>query len=59
MVSDAIKKYRDMFAFGLLAVAVLYLISGVSLLVKSEDDTFLSFTGWGRRPSATCSRIRS
>ena len=45
MVGDAIKKYRDMLAFGLLAVAVLYLISGLSLLFKGEEDSFLSFSG--------------
>ena len=38
MVSDAIKKYRDMLAFGLLAVAVLYLISGLSLLNTSAKS---------------------
>jgi hypothetical protein len=45
VVSDAIKKYRDVFAFGLLAVAVLYMISGLSLLFKSEEDSFLDFSG--------------
>jgi hypothetical protein len=32
------KKLREPIAFGLIAVAVLYLVSGVSLLFKSEDD---------------------
>jgi hypothetical protein len=45
VVGDAVKKYRDMFSFGLLAVAILYLISGVSLLAKSEQDSLLDFPG--------------
>lgn len=39
MVTDAVKKYRDVLAYGLLAIAALYLISGLSLLFKSEEDT--------------------
>lgn len=38
MVSDALKKSREILAYGLLAVAALYLISGLSLLLKSEAD---------------------
>ena len=45
MVTEAIKKVRDIFAYGLLAVAVLYLISALSLLFKSEDDVGLDFSG--------------
>lgn len=45
MVTAATKKYRDIFAYGLLAVAALYLISGLSLLFKSKEDIGLGFTG--------------
>lgn len=45
MVTEAIKKVRDIFAYGLLAVAALYLISALSLLFKSEDDVGLDFSG--------------
>lgn len=45
MVTEAIKKFRDIFAYGLLAVAALYLISALSLLFKSEDDVGLGFSG--------------
>ena len=38
MLSDATKKYRDVFAFGLIGVAALVLLSGISLLFKSGDD---------------------
>ena len=38
MLSDATKKYRDAFAFGLIGVATLILLSGLSLLFKSGDD---------------------
>jgi hypothetical protein len=38
VVSDAIKKNREVFAYGLLGVAALYFISGLSLLFKSGDD---------------------
>ena len=38
MVSDATKKYREIFAYGLLGVAALYFIGGLSLLFKSGDD---------------------
>ena len=38
MVSEAIKKQREIFAYGLLGVAALYLIGGLSLLFKSGDD---------------------
>lgn len=38
MVTDATKKYRDLLAYGLLAVAVLALIAALSLLFKSGDD---------------------
>ncbi|MBA2444328.1 MAG: hypothetical protein H0V49_03230 [Nocardioidaceae bacterium] len=37
MLTEATKKFRDIFAYGLLGVAALYLISGLSLLFKSED----------------------
>ena len=39
VVTDAVKKYREILAYGLLGVAALYLISGLSLLFKSEEDT--------------------
>ncbi|MEP6666266.1 MAG: hypothetical protein ABJA81_07460 [Nocardioidaceae bacterium] len=45
MVIDATKKYREIFAYGLLGVAALYFISGLSLLFKSEDDSGLPFSG--------------
>src|SRR5207342_2281443 len=38
VVSDATKKYREIFAYGLLGIAALYFISGLSLLFKSGDD---------------------
>ncbi|MBA2574811.1 MAG: hypothetical protein M3423_10655 [Actinomycetota bacterium] len=38
MVTEATKKFRDVFAYGLLGVAALYLLSGLSLLFKSEDE---------------------
>jgi hypothetical protein len=38
VVSDATKKHREIFAYGLLGVAALYFISGLSLLFKSGDD---------------------
>lgn len=37
MLTEAIRKFRDIFAYGLLGVAALYLISGLSLLFKSEN----------------------
>ncbi|MEJ7706681.1 MAG: hypothetical protein WKF82_04945 [Nocardioidaceae bacterium] len=46
MVTDATtQKLRDLVAYGLLAVAALYFLSGLSLLFKSEQDSGLSFTG--------------
>lgn len=45
MVIDALRKLREIFAFGLLAVAALYLVSGLSLLLKSERDVMLDFGG--------------
>lgn len=45
MVTEATKKYREVFAYGLLGVAALYFISGLSLLFKSEEDSGLAFTG--------------
>lgn len=39
MVTEATKKFRDVFAYGLLAVAALYLLSGLSLLFKSAEDS--------------------
>ncbi len=45
MVTEALRKSRDIFAYGLLAVAALYLISALSLLFKSEDDVGLDFSG--------------
>ncbi len=38
MVTEATKKFRDVFAYGLLGVAALYLLSGLSLLFMSEDE---------------------
>lgn len=38
MVIDATKKHREVFAYGLLGVAALYLISALSLLFKSGSD---------------------
>lgn len=45
MLSDAARKFRDVFAFGAIAVAALYAISGLSLLFKSEDEAGLDFSG--------------
>ncbi len=45
MVTDATKKFREIFAYGLLGVAALYVISGLSLLFKSQDSVGLAFTG--------------
>lgn len=45
MVTESLKKSRDILAYGLLAVAALYLISALSLLFKSEDDVGLDFSG--------------
>lgn len=45
MVGDTVKKYRDLLSVGLLAVASLYVISGISLLSKSREDSFLDFSG--------------
>jgi hypothetical protein len=44
VVTDALKKYREIFAYGLLAVAALYLISGLSLLFKSENGLGVDFS---------------
>jgi hypothetical protein len=38
VVTEAAKKHREIFAFGLLGVAALYFISGLSLILKSGDD---------------------
>ena len=38
MITDATKKFREIFAYALLGVAALYFISGLSLLFKSADD---------------------
>jgi hypothetical protein len=38
VVTEATKKYREILAYGLLGVAVLYFISGLSLIFKSGDD---------------------
>ncbi|MBA2773593.1 MAG: hypothetical protein H0U36_06060 [Nocardioidaceae bacterium] len=38
MITDATKKFREIFAYALLGVAALYFISAVSLLFKSEED---------------------
>jgi FtsH-binding integral membrane protein len=38
VVNDVTKKYRDLLAYGLLAVASLALITGLSLIFKSGDD---------------------
>jgi hypothetical protein len=47
---DTTKKYRDVFAFGLLAVAALYLIGGLSMLFKSADQ--LNGASFSTRASA-------
>jgi hypothetical protein len=44
MLTDAVKRLRDVFAFGLLAIVALYLVIGLSLLFKSEVDSGWSFT---------------
>lgn len=44
-MTDAVKKYREPIAYGLLGVAALYLLSGLSLLFKSSDDFGLDFSG--------------
>jgi hypothetical protein len=49
VLTDAVKKLRDVLAFALLGVAALYLISGLSLLFKSESDAggpFSERAGW-------------
>jgi hypothetical protein len=49
VLTDVVKKLRDVFAFALLGVAALYLISGLSLLFKSESDAggpFSARAGW-------------
>ncbi len=38
MVTEATKKFREIFAYALLAVAALYVVAGLSLLFKSEED---------------------
>jgi len=38
VVTEATKKFREIFAYALLGVAALYFISGLSLLFKSEED---------------------
>src|SRR5680860_684050 len=38
VVTEATKKSREIFAYALLGVVALYLISGLSLLFKSEED---------------------
>ncbi len=38
MVTDTTRKHREIFAYGLLGVAGLYVISGLALLFKSGDD---------------------
>jgi hypothetical protein len=43
MVTDALKRSRELLSYGLLAVAGLYLVSGLSLLFKSEDAAGLNF----------------
>lgn len=46
MITDALKKFREIFAYVLLVVAALYVISGLSLLLKSKDDIGgLGFSG--------------
>lgn len=45
MVTEALRKLRELFAFGLLAVAALYLVSGLSLLLKSGRAGVLGFAG--------------
>lgn len=43
MVTFAARRFREFFACGLLAVVGLYLISALSVLFKSRDDSFLGF----------------
>jgi len=43
VVTEATKKFREIFAYALLGVAALYLISGLSLLFKSEEDFGVAF----------------
>jgi hypothetical protein len=45
VLTDALKKSRDVFAYALLAVAALYVISGLSLLLKSPNEIGLDFSG--------------
>lgn len=45
MVTDALKRSRGLLSYGLLAVAGLYLVSGLSLMFKSKDAVGLNFAG--------------
>ncbi len=45
MVTDALKRSRGLLSYGLLAVAALYLVSGLSLMFKSKDAVGLDFAG--------------
>lgn len=50
MVIDAVKKHREPFAYGLLAVAALYFVAGLSMLFKSSDQ--LGGAGFATRAAA-------
>jgi hypothetical protein len=43
--TDALKKSRDVFAYALLAVAALYVISGLTLLLNATNEMGLNFAG--------------
>jgi hypothetical protein len=45
VVTETTKKLREPIAIGLMAVAVLYFVSGISLLFKSRDDIGFDFSG--------------
>lgn len=49
-VTDALKKHRELFAYGLLVVAALYFIAGLSMLFKSSDQ--LGGAGFATRAAA-------
>ena len=59
MVSDADKKYREIFAYGLLGVAALYFISGLSLLFRAVTTSATPVSRTSRRCSATSSAPRA
>lgn len=45
MITFAARRFREFLAGGLLGVAALYVISGISLLFKDSDDIFFGFAG--------------